>query len=288
MKFVSARTWGAVSVLNAIPTGIGCAFGVDMPVIADASVKAKRRDQSKIDPLIRACVEMVSRHASASFDPSRIDVRVRSSIPRSMGLKSSSAVSNAVCLALNELFELGLGMIDCVNLAVDASMAAGVTVTGAFDDACASMFGRACVTDNVKRIIIAEYEVPKWSILVFIPRGSKPRPKSSIDISKFRFNRNDYLRAMRLAKKGKLIEATNINGILTAKAVGDDVKVIEEVVSAGALAGGTTGTGPAMAFVFGEGDSNSINNAGRILKGKGKVILTRPARKEAEVKKNVK
>jgi shikimate kinase len=267
-----------VSVLNAIPTGIGCAFGVDMPVLVDASIRSKGIDQKKRDPLIRACIEMVSRHASRSFDPSCIDVRVSSSIPRSMGLKSSSAVSNAVCLALNELLSLGMDRMECLNLAVDASIAAGVTVTGAFDDACASMFGRACVTDNVKRKIIADFEVPPWLILVLIPKGAKPRPKSSIDVHAFKKRKKEYLRAVELALDGDLVDAMRINGLLTAEVVGDDIELINKVIDAGALAGGTTGTGPAMAFVFDEKDEDVFQAVRFLLRKIGKVICTKPAR----------
>ncbi len=44
--------------------------------------------------------------------------------------------------------------LEIVNLAIDSSLEAGVTITGAFDDATASYFGGVTVTDNINREII--------------------------------------------------------------------------------------------------------------------------------------
>ncbi len=45
---------------------------------------------------------------------------------------------------------------EIVNLGVDAAFDAKVTVTGAFDDACASYFGGVVVTDNLERKIVMQ------------------------------------------------------------------------------------------------------------------------------------
>ena len=38
MRIVRAKTYGAISILNAIPTGIGGAFGVDLHLEAEVEV----------------------------------------------------------------------------------------------------------------------------------------------------------------------------------------------------------------------------------------------------------
>src|SRR2546430_4173592 len=45
--------------------------------------------------------------------------------------------------------------MDFAKMSVDAAFDAGVTITGAFDDACASLLGGICVTDNRDRRLLA-------------------------------------------------------------------------------------------------------------------------------------
>ncbi len=57
------------------------------------------------------------------------------------GLKSSSAAANAIALATTAALERSLDDVTVVKLGVDGALDAKVTITGAFDDACASYFG---------------------------------------------------------------------------------------------------------------------------------------------------
>ena len=75
------------------------------------------------------------------------------------GLKSSSAAANAVALASTAALGKHLDDLELVKLGVDAAFDAKVTVTGAFDDACASYFGGIVVTDNLNRKIIKQMPV---------------------------------------------------------------------------------------------------------------------------------
>ena len=78
-------------------------------------------------------------------------IKTWSNIPIAKGLKSSSAAANAVALATTAALGKTLDDLEIVNLGVDAAFDAKVTVTGAFDDACASYFGGVVITDNLKR-----------------------------------------------------------------------------------------------------------------------------------------
>ena len=89
-----------------------------------------------------------------------IDIKTSSTLPVASGLSSSSATSNAVVLATYQAL-LNDGLVsdgtwddkDILNLAIDASLKAGVTITGAFDDASASYFGGLTITHNPRREI---------------------------------------------------------------------------------------------------------------------------------------
>jgi shikimate kinase len=104
--------------------------------------------------LIEHCVELaVAEYGDAAGGSDGISgghVRTESEVPMAAGLKSSSAAANATVLAALD----ALGVADEVSreeacrLGVRAAREAGVTVTGAFDDASASMLGGVTVTDN--------------------------------------------------------------------------------------------------------------------------------------------
>ena len=64
-----------------------------------------------------------------------ISIQIESEIPLGFGLKSSSAVSNAVALACSRLIDSNTGDYTVLDIAVSASLDAKVTVTGAYDDA---------------------------------------------------------------------------------------------------------------------------------------------------------
>ena len=86
---------------------------------------------------------------------SGIYLKTISTLPVASGLSSSSATSNAVVMAtLEALFREGLvemdklGPMEILKMGIDASLEAGVTITGAMDDASASFFGGLSITNN--------------------------------------------------------------------------------------------------------------------------------------------
>ena len=97
-------------------------------------------------------------------------VRTFSNIPVARGLKSSSVAANATVLATIAALDKTIDDLAVVNLGVDAAFDAKVTVTGAFDDACASYFGGVVVTDNLKRKLIERNTLPSGlSVLFYVP-----------------------------------------------------------------------------------------------------------------------
>ena len=67
------------------------------------------------------------------------NVATKSEIPIASGLKSSSAAANAAVLATLDALGEKLDVLEAVKIGVQAALEAKVTITGAFDDACASM-----------------------------------------------------------------------------------------------------------------------------------------------------
>jgi len=145
-----AKSHGAATIINAIATGKGAAIGVDLWTKA----KVKVTDEPRIiesmitsdpteDPVL---IEKTVRKVLKYFNLERkfgAKVETWSNIPIARGLKSSSAAGNAVALATVAALEKHLDDITIVSIGVDGAIDANVTITGAFDDACASYFWRS-------------------------------------------------------------------------------------------------------------------------------------------------
>ncbi|WP_114576507.1 shikimate kinase [Saliphagus sp. LR7] len=174
-----ARAPAAGTVLNALATRKGAAFAIDLETTAtvsltdDGRVEGEIADRPDADAaLIERCVELaVDRYAAdAGFDATGARVRTESEVPMASGLKSSSAAANAATLATLDALGVAdsVDRIDACRLGVEAARATGVTVTGAFDDASASMLGGVTVTDNATDELLVREEVD-WQALVYTP-----------------------------------------------------------------------------------------------------------------------
>ncbi len=148
--------FGAISIVNAIATGNGAALGVQLKTEAEVEliensdqidVKIIGSDNEEDKILAKYAVKEVLTDLGYKNYGAR--VTTKSDIPIGKGLKSSSVASNAIVLATLTALKTNLDDLRIINLGVDASIKAGVTITGAFDDACASYFGGLVATDNI-------------------------------------------------------------------------------------------------------------------------------------------
>ncbi len=220
----------AGTVLNALATGTGSAFAIDLETTAtvelthDGDVVGEIADQPDADAtLIERCGALtIEDHAAgAGFDPAETGVRIRtdSEVPMASGLKSSSAAANATVLAtLDALGVAGdVDRLDACKLGVRAAREAGVTVTGAFDDASASMLGGVTVTDNTNDELLAREEID-WHALVYTP----PEQSFSADADVSACERIAPMTDLvaELALDGRYGEAMTVNGFAFCGALG--------------------------------------------------------------------
>ncbi len=209
-----AEAPAAGTVLNALATGTGSAFAIERTVEAAVSVDDTGTVDASVEGhpdadtrLIERCVESVLRGSAYSGGTVHTD----SEIPMAAGLKSSSAAANATVLAT--LAALGeeedITREDAAKIGVDAARDAGVTVTGAFDDASASMLGGLTVTENDTDALLIRDEVD-WDALVWTP----PEQAFSADADAERCARvapmADLVRELALA--GRYGTAMTVNG----------------------------------------------------------------------------
>jgi shikimate kinase len=251
----SALSHGAATIVNAIALGKGAAFGVDLWTKAEVKLTddpAVIRSEITSDPtentaLIEKTVARVFRHFRVR---KRFGARVKtwSNIPIARGLKSSSVAANAVVLAAVAALGERLDDLAVVKLGVEAAFDAKVTVTGAFDDACASYFGGAVVTDNLKRRVVKRSTLPQGlAVLFHVPSGKAYTGDSDVD--RLRTVKSLVKIAYEEALRGNFWAALTLNGLIYSSVLRFDASVALDALAAGALAAGLCGKGPAVTAV---------------------------------------
>jgi shikimate kinase len=171
-----------------------------------------------------------------------------SNIPIARGLKSSSVAANATVLATVAALGKTLDDLEIVKIGVEAAFEANVTVTGAYDDAYASYFGGAVITDNSKRKLLSKLSLPEnLTVLFHVP----PQKAYTIDSNVARLQTVKPLVevAFRQAMEGKIWEALTLNGLIYSSASNLNTTIAIDALAAGALAAGLCGKGPAVSVV---------------------------------------
>lgn len=248
--------WGAISFLNAIPQGIGCAAAVSLPVVADLQYDTAPPNTrptlevvgGEASPLLQWTLDKT--YESVLMKPSyKFRVGVRSSIPESKGLKSSSAVSVALARGIRRVLGQPPSANDVAVISAKASLAAGVSVTGAFDDALACAMGGVVVADVRAYWQMLSTELPAGlQALLWVPEVKRPDIASKG--SELRVPDPNAKEAVRLALRGEFLKAMKFNSLVVERALGYDyAKLREAAMAKGAEAAGVSGNGPAMAFV---------------------------------------
>jgi shikimate kinase len=220
---------GAGTVLNALATGVGSAFAIDAETTARVELDDTGDVRGEIagvpdgdTRLIRQCVERV---VDRFGDGQGGHVRTESDVPMAAGLKSSSAAANATVLATLSALDVDVGDGDdaqisreaACRLGVQVARDAGVTVTGAFDDASASMLGGVTVTDNTEDDLLARDEVD-WDVLVWTPAERAFSADADVERCERVTPMADLVAD--LALDGRYGEAMTVNGLAFSAALG--------------------------------------------------------------------
>ena len=243
-----ATCHGAGTIVNAIATGEGAAFGLALRATATVDVRPEAfgvhaRVAADVNPLL--AVSAARRILQRRDRKVGLEISIVSEIPISRGLKSSSAVANAVVRATSRALGLDPEPQEILQASVDAAIDAGVTITGAFDDACASLYGGVCITDNRDRRLLALDRFPSELVAVlYIPR--RMIRKSDLQGTDFARIRSKVEAAFQLALRGDYFRALEANSEAYSPVLGIDESPAQRARAAGALAAGITGTGPAI------------------------------------------
>jgi shikimate kinase len=282
-----AISHGAATIVNAIATGKGAAVGVDLwtkasVTITDESgtIKVKILSDSSENPVLaQKTVEHVLKHFGLE-KKFGAKIETRSNIPVARGLKSSSVAANAVALATTAALERSLDDVDVVKLGVDGAVDAKVTITGAFDDACASYFGGVVITDNMERKVIKRFELTEAPAVLFYVPAKKTYTADS-DVKRMKTMASIVKIAYREALNGNYWAALTLNGLIYSSALGYDSSPAVDALTAGALASGLSGTGPAITAIVPEDKVDAVKQIWQ--KREGEILEARINQQKAMV-----
>jgi shikimate kinase len=279
---ITASAQGAGTVINAIATLKGSAFAINLKTyseveIVDNGIKCEIADNPTADTaLIVECARLVLKRFAPNVGAR---ITTRSEIPIAGGLKSSSAAANATMLGLIEALEIEMEPIDIVKLGVLAARRTGVTITGAFDDACASFFGGLVITDNEHDLLLKRVE---WNadVLILVPHKKAYSAKADVARAKLLAPWVDI--AFDLASNGAFEKAMVLNGVLYCNAFRFSTEPILSALAAGAKAATLSGTGPSYIALVDRASAQPVKKEWEQLEGL--IIETKTSNKGATTK----
>jgi shikimate kinase len=279
---VRATVHGAISIVNAIATGNGCALGISLKVIAEVELsdgQGIKFPNNNEDKLINNIIHYTV--PKDIIDNNSISVKIFSDIPAGRGLKSSSAVSNAVALACSMIVKDEIDDHWVLESAVRASRDAKVTITGAYDDSNACYFGGFVVTDNhLCKLIRREKVQDDLYAIIFLPYNNKRG-----NIHKLKILSDLFLDAFKIAENGDYWKAMKMNGVLTSAAFSTNYEPILSAMEEGALSASISGNGPSISAICYKDSIENVKSA--FSNFNGKVLVSAVNNEKASVEKVV-
>ncbi|WP_312908168.1 shikimate kinase [Natronosalvus caseinilyticus] len=278
----------AGTILNALATGTGAAFAIDLETTATVELDGSEGVSGTVEnapdadtTLIERCVERTLEHYrdDAGFEDSIQGgtVATKSDVPLASGLKSSSAAANASVLAT--LDALGSGLADDVDrleaclVGVEAARDAGVTVTGALDDASASMLGGVTITDNTEDRLL-EHDRSDFArhAAIYTPPEQSFSADADVDACKRIDSMADLV--AELALDGRYAEAMTVNGFAFCGALECATKpMLEALPDAAGVS--LSGTGPSYVAVGNRDALETVCGRWRDRPGTTRLVRTR-------------
>jgi shikimate kinase len=279
---VTSIVHGAISIVNAVATGYGSAMGISLNVKVEIISKKgsglifqKGGGSLMIKKIIYDVLQ------SKYINNNQLLINIKSEVPSGMGLKSSSAVSNAVALACISLTNKEISDEFVLNSAINASLYAKTTITGAYDDSTACYYGGFVTTDNYKRKIWKRENSPTdICAVIFLPNNKKRG-----DVTRLKLLSDIYLEAFQLAYSGQYWKAMTLNGVLTSSLLSNSYTITRMCLENGALAASISGNGPAIAAVVRESEVQKIKSVLSNLDGR--VIISRTNNQKASIVREV-
>ncbi len=268
---MNGKAYAAGTVLNALATGIGSAFGIDLLTRVKLELDDKVSRSAIVDGESIEESPIVDRILS-TFGLKGY-VFVESEIPKGSGLGSSSAFVNALLVAVMKAVKDELDAHRILSANARISLELGISYTGAFDDASASLLGGFVVSNNT-RLRLYRWDKIKTYSAVLIPRFKR----MEIDWGKIRGRKERLSSAVELAKRGSYCEAMKENTKYYCEIIGYPLEVARVGWEKGVCCG-LSGNGPCyVAF----GEKKEMMEIKDVWSEYGKVVVRRVPDEPAE------
>ncbi len=268
---MEGEAYGAGTVINALATGYGCAFGVRIRTRVKLSVEEDLKKSVLSDGVSEREDDLVdsilSKFGLKGF------VEVKSEIPKGSGLGSSSAFVNALLLAIYKHLDKRLFAHEILRTNAKLSLEHGISYTGAFDDASASLLGGIVLTDNFGMKVIS-WEFRKAKAVILIPEWDR----GNISIEEIRKGVGLVKEAVECAMRGDYKNAMILNSKHYCARIGYPFEVVERVKDLDCCAG-LSGNGPTF-VAFGDGEV--LRDVAGIWSEYGKVVWSELVREPSD------
>jgi shikimate kinase len=248
------RASGAITIVNALLAGRGAALGIQLGCEVIAELDRTRPgeidtlviDPTSDTPLARASAAAALRWVAPN-EGFHLRLAIRSDVPWACGLKSSSAVSVAVLDAVARARGRAPPAAELAERSARLCRDAGLSATGAFDDALACAGGGLALAENLAYRAVSWGPVPEeWVAVLWVPPGRHaPSPEIA---TAFAGASSEGEGAFAAARSGDIPGAMARNSRAVERALGLDYERLRRASrAAGAIAGGISGMGPAFA-----------------------------------------
>lgn len=241
---------GGCSLLHAAGLGYGASLALNLPVKVRLLDKQSKRTFDDPDGLLKAVLDCW-KNVGLKVPDGDLYWSVNSKVPPRQGLKSSAAVSVAAIKALCDATDIELENADIVDISAAAQLAAGVSLTGSYDDSWAATEGGWKLIDSnaadARSGLLLEAIGPSsedWTVLIVLRGDRTEMPK----LEDFTLHQQAFSQALNALQDGKDLVALTLNGRGVVGALNDkDGRIMtNDAFVNGARAAGISGSGPAI------------------------------------------
>ena len=222
-----------------------------MGIVAEIGVEISRHERlllasSSDDTLVTSCIQTVEDEFDIVID--KMKIRTFSNLPAARGLKTSSSISCTMIKALLRYYQINSSPDKIIQMSASASIDAGVSITGAIDDAYAAYLGGVSFTENKSRRLITHKQIPVdmggLEVLLLVP--SYNNPKSLVLDELDRIDMQLLKEALEFMRKGRIQEAINCNTSAYAPLLLRDPELVDDLYTLGLDIVGLNGAGPSL------------------------------------------
>lgn len=281
MVIFEATVHGAVSLVNAIATGNGATLGIDtfvktrLETKEGIGIKITSDNKTISSKLIKKVIENIV--PKSQLNKTKLELDFDSNIPTGYGLKSSSAISTAVSMVCSKAFKKKISDRKILQIGVKSSIQTKVSITGAYDDACACYYGGFNITNNYKRKLIFRHPAPNnLQAVIFLPKSRKRG-----NLKKLKNFKDAFEKAWDFANKSDYWNAGILNGLATTSILNSDPELIFKLIKNGAMCATISGNGPSIVAIIKKNHGSNIKK--KLSSLEGNVIISNINNKKAEV-----